>query len=95
MRAYFTCAVNLDLPHDRPVLGDDGRNYAVRNRYSVELPPGMDDGEGYVEQLRRAGELWRLAVYEDTYDSTGNLLTARRFPTCGTWWSTRARAWTN
>jgi len=38
----------------------------------VELPPGMEDNEGYVEQLRAAGELWRLALYEGTTDSNGD-----------------------
>ena len=51
--------------------------YAIFNRYSVELPPGMEEGEGYVRQLQTAGELWRLAVYEDTYDSKGTTSTAR------------------
>lgn len=72
MRAYFTVPVNLDLPNDYPALGGDGKFYAIRNRYSVELPPGMEDGEGYIQQLANAGELWRLAVYEDTYDSDGD-----------------------
>ena len=72
MRAHFTVPVNLDLPNDYPTLGGDGDTYAIRNRYSVELPPGMEDGEGYVEQLLNAGELWRLAAYENTYDSDGN-----------------------
>ena len=39
---------------------------------------------GYVEQLRAAGELWRLAVYEGTFDSNGDDLDRPAFPTCGT-----------
>ena len=70
MRAYFTVPVNLDLPNDDyPTLGIDGKPYAMRNRYSDELPPGMEDGEGYVEQLWAAGVLWNVAVYENTHDS--------------------------
>jgi len=69
MRACFTVPVNLSLPNDYSVLGRDGNSYAIRNRYSVELSPGMTDGEGHVQQLRDAGELWNVAVYENTYDS--------------------------
>ncbi len=62
MRAYFTVPVNLDLPNDYPTLDDGGETYAIWNRYSVELPPEMEDGEGYIGQLQAAGELWRLAA---------------------------------
>ena len=80
MRAYFTVAVSLSLPNDYPTLGGDGKLYAIWNRYSVELPPGMEDAEGYVEQLRSVGELWRLAVYEDTSDSNGDELDRPALP---------------
>lgn len=72
MRSYFTCPVNLTLPNDYATLDNEGETYAIWNRYSVELPPGMDNGEGYVQQLLDAGELWNVAVYEDTYDSNGD-----------------------
>ena len=71
-RAYFTVPVNVSMPNDYTTLGRDGKPYAVRNRYSVELPPGMEDGEGYVEQLWTADELWNLAICEGTLDSDGN-----------------------
>jgi len=32
----------------------------------------MTGGEGYVDQLCAAGELWRLALYESTRDSNGD-----------------------
>jgi hypothetical protein len=72
MRAFFTCPVNLNLPSDYPTMDNAGDTYAIWNRYSVELPPGMDNGEGYVRQLQAAGELWRLATYENTHDSNGD-----------------------
>jgi len=81
MRAYFTVPVNLSLPNDDyPTLGIDGKPYAVHNRYSVELPPGMEEGKGYVEQLRMAGVLWQLAIYEGTYDSDGDDLERPTLP---------------
>jgi hypothetical protein len=80
MRAYFVCPVNLSLPNDYPTSGNDGKPYSIRNRYSVELPPGMEHGEGYVRQLEAAGELWRLAVYEDTCDSDGERLDRPALP---------------
>jgi hypothetical protein len=80
MRAYFTAPLNLDLPNDYPTLGIDSKPYAIRNRYSVELPPDMEDGEGYIEQLRAAGELWRLALYEGTIDSDGDDLELPALP---------------
>lgn len=80
MRAYFTVAVNLDLPNDYATLDHRGGTYAIWNRYSVELPPGMDDGEGYIQQLLGAGELWRFAIYEDTHDSNGDDLDRPALP---------------
>ena len=72
MRSYFSVPVNLTLPNDYPTLDNAGKPYAVRNRYSVELPPGMEEGKGYVEQLQAAGVLWNVAVYEGTFDSDGH-----------------------
>jgi hypothetical protein len=80
MRAYFTCPVNLKLPNDYPSLDNEGETYAIWNRYSVELPPGMDNGEGYVQQLQNAGELWKVAIYEDTHDSNGDDLDRPALP---------------
>ena len=40
----------------------------------------MTDGEGYVEQLQAAGELWNVAVYEGTRDSNGDDLDRRDLP---------------
>ena len=80
MRSYFTVPVNLTLPNDYPALNDGGEPYAIWNRYSVELPPGMEDGWGYVKQLLDAGELWTLAVYENTYDSNGDDLDRPALP---------------
>jgi len=79
-RAFFTVPVNLTLPNGYPTLGRDGDPYALWNRYSVELPPGMEDGEGYVAQLRMAGELWNVAVYEGTIDSNGDDLERPALP---------------
>ena len=80
MRACFTVTVNLELPNDFPSLDNEGETYAIWNRYSVELPPGMAEGEGYVEQLQAAGELWRFAVYEGTRDSNGDDLDRPALP---------------
>ena len=80
MRAYFTCPVDLGMPNDYPPLDDGGETYAIWNRYSVELPPGMDDGEKYLDRVLDTGELWRLAVYEDTYDSNGHNLDRPNLP---------------
>ncbi len=80
MRSFFTTPVNLDLPNDYPTTDGEGNPYGIGNRYSVELPPGMGDGEGYVEQLQAAGELWNLAVYSNTYDSDGGDLDRPELP---------------
>jgi hypothetical protein len=72
MRAYFITPLNLTLPNDYPTRDSDGKPYAIHNRYSIELPPGMGDGAGYLQQLQAAGELWRLAVFESTRDSNGD-----------------------
>ncbi len=80
MCAYFTVPVNLTLPNDYPTLDNEGNPYGIDNRYSVELPPGMGDGEGYVEQLQAAGELWNVAVYSNTYDSDGDDLERPALP---------------
>lgn len=80
MRAYFVCPVNLDLPNDYAVLGGNGKPYAIHNCYGVQLPPGMKEGEAYVKQLQAAGELWNVAVYENTYDSDGNDLERPSLP---------------
>ena len=80
MRAFFSVPVNPTLPSDYPTLDDEGTPYAVRNRYSVEMPPGMGDGAGYLWQLLAAGVLWRLAVYSNTFDSNGDDLDRPTMP---------------
>ena len=40
----------------------------------------MKEGEAYVQQLQDAGELWEVAIYEDTYDSNGDDLDRSALP---------------